>query len=96
VEVRADDEQRGVPADAVGRPQHRLAVARARPVHDQRRPGADDDADVRDEADVAIGDDVHVLRDFAIARSAISGSAGAACAATRAATVKRRSGIMPY
>ena len=43
--------------------QHGLAVAPPEPgIDHQRGAGADDDADVRHEADVAVGDDVGVRR----------------------------------
>ena len=62
MEVRGRDVELAVLADLGDLAQHRFAVAPPEAgIDDQRRAVADDDADVRDEADVAVGNDVGVL-----------------------------------
>ena len=62
VVVRRDDVHLGVPAHLLHLADDRLAVARAHAgVDDERRLAADDDADVRDAADVEIGNRPDVL-----------------------------------
>ena len=65
MKMRRRDKERRSPADLRDFAQHRFAVAPAEPgIDHQGRPRSDDDADVRDEADVAVGNDVGVRRDL--------------------------------
>ena len=80
--VRGDQVELGVLAHLRRLAQDGLHVARAEAgVDDQRRPAADDDAGVRDHADVAIRNDVDVGGDLDVAFSLTSGGAAAAAAA---------------